>query len=112
MSLWNPTITFEFAGIEENEELNYEISEAVNELELVESPDIDNKILYLRQIDAGIEGVINIPIHVEENQLEKIENLSKTSKAIIEGIYVDQNGEEFNISKEIKLNQKVLFLKM
>ena len=97
-----------FAGIEENEELNYEISEAVNELELVESLDIDNKILYLRQIDAGIEGVINIPIHVEENQLEKIGNLSKTSKAILEGIYVDQNGEEFNISKEIKLNIRLI----
>lgn len=83
---------------------NYEIfGDAVN-LNLVQSINTNTKTLSLNHINSGTEAVLEIPIKLDFTELMEIDKLNKNSLVTLRGIYVDEKGEETQISKSIKLN--------
>lgn len=72
---------------------------------IIQKIDVENKIITLNQINSGEEKVVELPI--EFNYSEKIspEEFSKENKAIFTANYIDKDGKEKKIEKEISLQQ-------
>ena len=69
--------------------------------EMVEK--IENNTVTLKQIDAGSEVLITLPIEYKNEEFVNLNKLSATSKVIFSGTYVDEEGEETEVSKEVDL---------
>ena len=59
--------------------------------EMVEK--IENNTVTLKQIDAGSEVLITLPIEYKNEEFVNLNKLSATSKVIFSGTYVDEEGE-------------------
>lgn len=69
--------------------------------EMVES--IEDNIISLKQINAGSDVLISVPIEYKNEEYVNLKKLSDTSKIIFTGIYVDGKGNENEVSKEVDL---------
>lgn len=89
---------------EENEELNFEIKEDNNVAENSNIQSLENNVLTLNKIENSDDKMeISIPIQYESEEYINESKLCNTSKIILSGIYVDDEGEENEISKEVEL---------
>ena len=89
---------------QENEELNFKIKEdnAVAEQEHVQN--LEDNILELNKIDYSSDALgISVPIEYKMEEYINEAKLNSTTKVILSGIYIDDDGEENEISKEIEL---------
>lgn len=69
--------------------------------EMVES--IEDNVISLKQINAGSDVLISVPIEYKNEEFVNLNKLSDTSKIIFTGIYVDGKGNENEVSKEVDL---------
>lgn len=89
---------------QENEELNFKIKEenGVAEQEYVQN--LEGNILELNKIDYSSDAIeISIPIKYYNEEYISETKLNSTAKVILSGIYIDDEGEENEISKEVEL---------
>lgn len=83
---------------------NYEIFGDTVDSKLVQSISENMKTVSLNHVNSGTEAVLEIPIKLNFTELMEINKLNKNSLVTLRGIYVDEKGEETQISKSIKLN--------
>lgn len=81
-------------------ELNYTITDLEDTNAIVQSAS-ENQLV-LRQINSGDK--IEIKAKIAPNNISNVENLRKDSKLILKGLYIDGQGKETPIEKEIKIN--------
>ena len=86
-------------GIVEFVDANYQIETSKISGEFIQKVE-ENKI-QLKQINSNQEITIEVPIHmIEQNKIAQ-DNFSKISKVVLKGTYVNANGKEVKIEKEI-----------
>lgn len=91
--------------IKENEEgagLNFVLKENQELSEMIQN--LDNNVIEFRQIDCGSNLNIQLPIEYKNETYINESKLSKDFKVCFTGIYVDDEGEEKELSKEVILN--------
>jgi len=92
----------EIAETKENNGINYRIK---GDLELSETiQELEDNTFILKQINNSSEVNISVPIEYKNEEYVNDENLNKESKIIFTGTYVDDNGDDIEIFKEIILN--------
>lgn len=79
---------------------NFKILEG-KENSIIQSINEQSNTVVLNKIDNGKEQVIEIPIELNYSEEILLSELSRESKAIFTGIYVDKDGKENEIEKEI-----------
>ena len=87
---------------EEGEKLNFKIKGDFEETESVQN--FENNIISLKQVDYDSEIVLNIPIEYQNEEYINESKLTRDSKVVFSGIYVDNKGGETELSKEVNLN--------
>ncbi len=91
-------------GAKENEELNFVIPEDNKVKDLSNVQNLEENVLYLNKIDNSLEEMeILLPIQYNMEEYINESKLCQTAKVILSGIYVDDDGDENEISKEIEL---------
>ena len=85
---------------------NYTMGNIEDENQVVQ--EITDDKLMLRQINSNVEVALKIDINVELEETTKLVDLDKESKVILNGIYVNNKGEEITIKKEVSLNVKLI----
>lgn len=63
----------------------------------------ENNAVILNQIDSNEDVTIELPITLEHMDSINVSEFSKNTEAHLTGVYVDNNGKEHNIKKEISL---------
>ena len=91
----------EITEAEEGKGLNFDLREKEELEEGIRN--IEDNTVYLNQIDKSSEIKIQIPIEYKNEQYVKEEKASGESKVRFSGIYVDEDGEEKEVSKEVVL---------
>ena len=81
------------------EDVNFKILELKNDY--VQSVDNENNKIFLKQINNGSDVTIEVPISVLNSKSVTLDNFSKETKTILKAIYIDSNGKEKDISKEV-----------
>lgn len=86
-------------GIVEFVDANYQVE--TNKISGESIQKVEENKLQLKQINSNQEITIEVPIRMtEQNQITQ-DNFSKISKAVLKGTYVNANGKEVEIKKEI-----------
>lgn len=85
----------------EEEKLNFRLKGELGETETIQS--VQDDVISLKQIDYGTDVNLEIPIEYQNEEYVSDKKVSKESKVVLTGIYVDKEGEETQISKEIPL---------
>ena len=86
-------------GVINLENTNFEIGNVTNEN--IQSIDKENNRILLKQLNNGSDVTIEIPIVMLNSDKVELDHFSKETKAIFTGTYIDGNGKEKNVSKEI-----------
>ena len=86
----------------ENQGINYKIKDDLELSEKIES--LEDNILKLKQINNSSEVNISIPIEYKNEEYVNENKFNQDSKIIFTGIYVDEKGNDIEVSKEIILN--------
>ena len=89
----------------EFKDMNYAISNITDESGLVQEN--KNNTLVLRQINANTNASLTLSINGNLSDRMELNNLDKNSTVLLKGTYVDNEGEEKNIEKEIVVNVKL-----
>lgn len=87
---------------EEGEKLNFKLEGEFEETETIQS--VDEDVISLKQIDCNSEVVLSVPIAYQNEEYVNETKLSRDSKIVFSGVYVDKEGEEVELSKEIDIN--------
>lgn len=83
---------------------NFKVKNTTNSQEKVLG--VENNKLYLNQIDAGEDIKFEIPIEFEHSMQVNTSKFDKINNIKLTGTYVNENGKERKIEKEIKLGVK------
>ena len=86
-------------GTIEFKDVNFKIGDVKNDN--VQSVDKENNKIVLKQLNNGSDVTLEIPISFLNNEEVSLDYFAKETKANFSAIYVDGNGKEKNISKEI-----------
>ncbi len=81
---------------------NFKIADKI-ETEKVSNIDFENNEVTLNQIDGNENITIELPIILEHTNSINVNEFSKNTVAHLTGVYVDNNGKEHKIKKEISL---------
>ncbi len=92
----------EFLENEEGAGLNFKLKDNLELSDSVQS--LEDNILKLKQINSSSETFISVPIEYEQESYVDDANLSKDAKVLFTGSYIDDNGDEKAISKEVVLH--------
>ena len=87
---------------EEGEKLNFYLKGEFEETEVLQS--VQDDVISLKQIDFGSKVVLNVPIGYQNEENVNETKLSRDSKVVFSGIYVNDKGEEIELLKEVSLN--------
>lgn len=89
---------------QENEELNFKIKKDNTVAEQEHVQNLEENILELNKIDYSSDAIeISIPIEYHDEEYISETKLNSTAKVILSGIYIDDEGKENEISKEVEL---------
>ena len=89
---------------EEEQELNFVIKENNKVAEQADVQSLEDNVITLNKIDNSEEKLdISIPIEYEMEDYINENKLANTAKVVFTGIYVDDEGKENEISKEVEL---------
>lgn len=86
---------------EEEEKLNFRLKGEFEETETIQS--VEDNVISLKQIDYGTDLTLQIPIEYQMEEYVNESKVSRESKVVLSGVYVDKNGEETELSKEVPL---------
>ena len=86
-------------------DMNYTISNITDESQILQGATGDK--LTLRQIDTNTSANLILTINKKIEEKMEANSLDRNSKVVLKGVYVDNNGEEQNIEKEVLLNVKL-----
>lgn len=89
------------------ENANFKLANIEEELELVQSIDVENNIIMLNQIDKGESVTLELPIIMNTDSDYNIENFNKVSSIILDGIYVNNKAKETRVSKTIEVSANI-----
>lgn len=92
----------EIKETEEGKDINYKIKEDLELSDTVQG--LEDNILRLKQVNNSSEVNISIPIEYQNETFVNEEKLNSESKIIFTGTYVDEKGNEVEVSKEVVLN--------
>lgn len=67
----------------------------------VQSVNKESNIIALKQLNNGSDVTIEVPVSILESDTVSSDFFAKETKAIFQGTYVDANGKEKSVSKEI-----------
>ncbi len=81
---------------------NFEMSDQISNLQLVQSIDTKNNIIQLNPTTKGMEVELEIPIVAKKENPYELENLSMETAVRLEGDYITEQGEEDKVNSEIK----------
>jgi uncharacterized repeat protein (TIGR01451 family) len=88
--------------VEEGEGINYNLQDQdLSELNMIEN--IEDNVVNLRQVDSGSDVLITLPIKYQNEEYVDLSNLSKPSKVVFTGTYVNSKGIETEVTKELEL---------
>ena len=80
--------------------VNFKIAENI-ENSNVQSVNKESNIIVLKQLNNGSDVTIEVPVSILESDTVSSDFFAKETKAIFQGTYVDANGKEKSVSKEI-----------
>lgn len=86
----------------ELKDVNYDINNIVDPSEKVQEASMEQ--IGLRQINAGENITLGFIIGTKLADTMKLADVSKDSKVVLKAIYVDENGKEIEIEKEVTIN--------
>ena len=86
-------------GIVEFVDANYQIETSEISGESIQK--VEENQIQFKQINSNQEMTIEVPIHMKEQTKIAQDNFSKISKVVLKGTYVNANGREIAIEKEI-----------
>ena len=81
---------------------NINIKDSSNASENIETIDIRTNTISLKQINAGTQIVLEIPVVACKEDIYDLSNFSKINNVILKADYVGDNGKETKIDKVIK----------
>ena len=87
---------------EEDEKLNFKLKGEFEETETIQN--VEDDVISLKQVDYNSEVVLNIPIEYQNEEYVNDEKLYRDSQVVFTGIYVDDEGEETELLKEVDIN--------
>lgn len=87
---------------EEDEKLNFKLKGEFEETEIIQN--VEDDVISLKQVDYNSEVVLNIPIEYQNEEYVNDEKLYRDSQVVFTGIYVDDEGEETELLKEVDIN--------
>lgn len=85
----------------DNNSSNFKILDNNSNLEFVEKIDTENNQIVLKQINAGTQVVLEIPISAAKDEKFDLSNFSKENKVKFNGTYVSDAGKEIVVEKTI-----------
>lgn len=86
-------------GVISLEDTNFKIGDISNDN--IQSIDTENNKILLKQLNNGSDVTIEIPISILESEYISADYFSKETKTKFSATYIDGNGKEKNVSKEI-----------
>ena len=86
----------------EDKELNFNLKEKTEFEEVVKN--FEDNTYYLNQIDGDSEVRIEVPIEYKNEEFVNENQISSDNKIVFSGTFVDNEGEEVEVSKEVTLN--------
>ena len=93
----------EITETEEGDTLNFVLRDMEELPELVQS--FENNTVYFRQINSSSEVVkINLPIDYKNEEYVNEKKFSNDALVKFSGVYVDNEGEEHEVSKDVTVN--------
>ena len=87
-------------GVIRFENVNFKLGEAM-ENSNIQSIDRENNQITLKQLNNGSDVTIEIQISILNDEQISLDNFSKETKTSFSGTYIDGNGKEKSVSKEI-----------
>lgn len=85
---------------------NITIKDSSNASENIESIDTSKNTIILKQINAGMQIVLEIPVVACKEDIYDLSNFSKINNIILKANYVGDNGKETKIEKVIKIRNE------
>jgi len=87
------------------ENANYNIVEKeIQEDEVSYIKKIENNTVYLNNIDAGTTATIELEVEANKEEVTSLANFNSESSIVLHATYINKDGNEKNISKELKEN--------
>ena len=86
---------------EEGEKLNFKLKGEFEETETIQT--VEDNVISLKQIDYGTDVNLKFPIEYQNEEYVNENKVSRESKVVFSGIYVDKDGKETELSKEVPL---------
>lgn len=87
---------------EEEKELNFRLKGDFEETDTIQF--VEDNVISLKQIDYGTDVTLSVPIEYQNEEYVNESKVSSKSKVVFTGVYVDKEGEETELSKEIPLS--------
>lgn len=87
-------------GVIQLQNTNFVMGKEVNS-ESIQSIDSENNRILLKQLNNGSDITIEIPVTILNKDKVAVDHFAKESTVKLTGTYIDNNGKEKNISKEI-----------
>lgn len=87
----------------EGENVNFELGEVASNSSIIQSINKQTKEIVFNQMNANTEQEIELPILFTSNEIILENEFSKQTIAQIEGTFVDINGKEHEVKKEITI---------
>lgn len=87
---------------EEEKDLNFRLKGEFEETETIQT--VQDNIISLKQIDFGTDVTLNVPIEYQNEEYVNESKVSSESKVVFTGVYVDKDGKETELSKEVPLS--------
>ena len=81
---------------------NITIKDSSNASENIEAIDTSKNTITLKQINAGTQIVLEIPVAACKEYIYDLSNFSKLNNIVLRGNYIGDNGKETKITKTIK----------
>lgn len=99
--LKNPTI--QLFGDNNYQVPNFEILDSKENLELVQNIDVNNQTIILKQLNAGTEAIIELPIRTKQEDSFQLGSFIRENQIHFSGSYVSNEAKNIEVKKTTKL---------
>lgn len=89
-----------------NTSSNLKLNSSNEALEYIESIDEATNSIYLKQVDAGTQIVLEIPVVASKDDVYDVSNFSKLNDITLTGNYIGDAGKETKIQKVIQIRNE------
>lgn len=86
------------------QDTNYQIPNEIDNSSLIENVNSNLKTISLKRIEAGTDAVIEVPVSLDVTEMMNKDNLRKNTYVQFRGIYVNEKGNQVEVSKIIRLD--------